>query len=396
MSISLPDFSMLNPLGWHPFFEAYARESSTSSIEDSTDSAVIQTRTPARVSAVFQGLYRVVSVHPETHTIQESLTELTGHFRHHAESALDFPTVGDWVLLEAGGRICQLLPRRGLLRRTQAGTRGQSQLIAANLDTLLILTSLNEDFNPRRLERYLTLAWESQAKPVIVINKVDLSQQEHLNPPQAVETKASETLEHARAALADIAMGTPILAISARYGEGLAQLNPWLKAGETLALVGSSGVGKSTLLNALMPEAVMDTGEIRHDDSKGKHTTTHRELFMLPQGALLIDTPGMRELRLADSESDLERTFQDIEALAKNCRFRNCQHTDDVGCAVQEAIARQELSEKRLASYQKQARELDYLQTRESESETFRAKRRWKQMSQKIRKQKKESYTERY
>ena len=364
-------FLDLPAMGWHPFFEAYYAELAAE--------LSVKPLVPARIVAGFQDLYRVAFVGGE------AMAELSGRFRYQLTQATDWPAVGDWVLLhwpetaqpdQDRGVIHGVLPRRSAFSRVQAGTQGKGQVVAANVDTLWVVTSLNHDLNLRRIERYLTLAWESRAEPVIVLNKAD---------------SAGEDLAAALAALQGVALGCEVLAVSALHQRGLSQLEPWLKPGHTLAMVGSSGVGKSTLLNALMGTEAMATGSIRVDDSKGKHTTTHRELFRLPQGAWLMDTPGMRELRLTASEHGLAMSFEDIDALAQQCRFRNCHHGEDVGCAVQAAIDAGELAPERLASFVKQHKENDWQLRRESPELRARSKQRFKHITKAMRKQAKGS-----
>ncbi|MGV3526394.1 MAG: ribosome small subunit-dependent GTPase A [Candidatus Sericytochromatia bacterium] len=354
---SFPSFSAaLNPWGWNPFFAtAYASLSAESAFPD---------RYPARIVAEHQGLYRWVG------GPGEGLAELSGSLRYHSLRREDLPAVGDWVRLHwqpqmQHARIEALLPRRSAFVRKQAGTRAAHQVVAANLDTVLLVTALNQDLNLRRLERYLTLAWDSGARPVIVLSKADLSEQ-----PEAL-------LQGVQA----VALGADICVLSALTGEGLGQLQPWLGAGQTLALLGSSGVGKSTLVNALLGEARQDTGSVRRDDDKGRHTTTHRELFRLPSGALVIDTPGMRELQLVGSGEGLETSFADLEALVTSCRYRNCQHAQEPGCAVQAALASGELERGRWHNYSKLLREEAYQSRREDPLEQAAQRRLWKKRS---------------
>lgn len=287
-----------------------------------------------RIISQEKGLYRLIREDGE------QMAGISGRLRYNAESPADFPAVGDFVLTEpeSSGRavIHALLPRKSVFIRRAAGPEGREQVVAANIDTIFICMSLNNDFNLRRLERYLTAAWDSGAVPVIVLTKADLC----ADP----ERFAAE----ARAA----AIGTDVVLTSALEPEGYKKLLPYIQPGKTAALTGSSGVGKSTLINQLLGEDRQDTRGLRNDD-KGRHTTTRRELFLLEQGGLLIDTPGMRELGLWDAEEGLERSFSDIEDLAARCRFRGCSHTQEPGCAVREAIARGELSLERLQSYRK-------------------------------------------
>jgi ribosome biogenesis GTPase / thiamine phosphate phosphatase len=254
----------------------------------------------------------------------------------------DNPTVGDWIALDrATLRLAALYPRTSLFKRRNAGNTSRSQSILANVDAVLIVTSANLDFNVARLERYLALAFEAGVAPVIVITKADLADD--------AETFA----ETARAMRPDLA----VLTVNAR-GAGVAeQLAPWLVKGRTIALMGSSGVGKSTLVNALMGASVQDTGGIREDDSKGRHTTSGRSLHRLASGAWLIDTPGMRELQVVDVADGIDTVFDDISTLIAQCRFSDCSHVSEPGCAVRAAIECGDLEPERLARFQKLARE---------------------------------------
>lgn len=255
---------------------------------------------------------------------------------------VDRPTVGDWVVLdESRSKIERVLERKSVFRRVAAGEKTQAQLIAANVDILFVVTSCNEEFNESRLERYLALAVEAGVYPVVVLTKIDLCAE-----PGAYESRA-------RQVKADI----PVVSINTLDASTFADLTAWIEPGSTIALVGSSGVGKSTILNTLMGQSVAATGDIREDDKKGRHTTSHRALFQLPGGGLLIDVPGMRELRVADIEDALGSVFDEIESLAERCRFSDCRHQAEPECAVREAIASGELDERRLRNYQKLLRE---------------------------------------
>lgn len=246
--------------------------------------------------------------------------------------------VGDWVLLE-GDRIVALLPRRGCIKRAAAGEHYQQQVIAANVDVALVVCGLDADFNPRRIERYLLLVREGGAQPVVVLTKADR--------PQADPAAA-------RAALAGLAaQGVPVLAVNAKDRESVSALDAWLGPGVTAVLVGSSGAGKSTLTNTLLGRARMRTAAVRERDARGRHTTTHRALVQLPSGACLIDTPGMRELKPTGEEDLAEGGFADIEALALKCRFRDCRHAQEPGCAVREALESGALDPGRHANYLK-------------------------------------------
>ncbi|MBL1217560.1 MAG: ribosome small subunit-dependent GTPase A [Planctomycetes bacterium] len=280
---------------------------------------------------------------------------LSGRLRHRAQSASDLPAVGDWVAIDAdlqnsSGVIQSVLPRRGCFTRQVAGTRSDEQVVAANIDTVFLVSGLDHDLNARRIERTLLLACEGGASPVILLNKSDL-QPEHLD----------EVIKK----VATVAIGTPIHAISAIEATGLEALDAYLKPGETIAFIGSSGVGKSTIINRLAGYERQHTAAVREHDSHGRHTTTQRELIPLAGGAVLIDTPGMREFQLSGGEDGVDAVFDDIDALARECRFNDCQHESEPGCAVLAAVENGSLPEERLTSYHKLQWELNRLTKRE-------------------------------
>lgn len=258
-----------------------------------------------------------------------------------------YPTTGDYVAIDWQGKdhsiILRTLPRSSALSRMDSA-EGKEQMIAANFDYIFILQSLNHDFNPRRLERYLTLGWQSGGVPIVLLTKTD----------QVKEY--SEQLAEAQ----EIALGTEVYPISAVTSEGLAALESYLEPDKTVVLVGSSGVGKSTLLNRLLGKEIMETQAVREDDSRGRHTTTHRELFILENGSKIIDTPGMREVGMWDVSKGLEQTFADVEAYFGNCRFKDCLHQSEPGCAVKEALANGELARERWESYLKLLEEAQF------------------------------------
>lgn len=303
---------------------------------------------------------------------------LTGKFRHQAQASEDFPAVGDWVVVRAQTEADQVLieavlPRQSQFSRQASGSRTEAQVIAANIDTLFLVSGLDQDFNLRRIERYLVMAWNSGASPVIVLNKADLCEE------LAAKCRAVE----------EVAIAVPIVSLSALTQDNLDVLMPYLQPGKTVALLGSSGVGKSTLTNKLMGYDVQATQSVRADDSRGRHTTTHREMLRLPSGALLIDTPGMRELQIWGAEDGAGETFADIATLASQCQFRDCSHQSEPGCAIQAALETGTLSEKRFNSYQKLEREAAYQHRRQNQQAKSNAKARWKQITKDVRKRRK-------
>lgn len=257
----------------------------------------------------------------------------------------DRPTVGDWVLFNPeSGAIERLLERKSLLKRMSVSKPGDVQLIAANVDVMFLVSSCNEEFNLARMERYLALAMDAGVQPVVVLTKADLAEDPDSYREQARSLSRTLIIE----------------VVNALSEEDLAPLRAWCVRGQTITLLGSSGVGKSTLINSLSGAEVQATGSIREDDGKGRHTTTHRSLHLLEGGGLLLDSPGMRELGITDAESGIQSAFEDVEALAEQCRFNDCAHESEPGCAVQAAIASGELDERRLESYRKLRREEMY------------------------------------
>ena len=294
---------------------------------------------PARVAVEHRSEYVVYSPDGELRA------ELAGKLRHSG----DHPAVGDWVAVasraeEGRARIEAVLPRRTAFTRKVAWNETKPQVVAANVDVVFLLMGLDGDFNVRRLERYLTLSQESGARPVVLLTKADLCED--------VDARAWE--------VEAVAFGVPVHAVSAPQGDGVETVRGYVPAGRTAALLGSSGVGKSTLVNALVGEDVLATREIR-EDGRGRHTTTHRQLVPLPDGGLVLDTPGMRELQLWDADSGLESAFQDVEQLAAQCRFADCAHRREPGCAVRAALANGTLDLERFESWRKLQRELERL-----------------------------------
>lgn len=306
---------------------------------------------PARVTAVHKNRYELVCAKGFCYGQLKS----SAYFY---EDEL-FPTVGDFVLIhyqdQGDSAIEKTLVRKTYFSRLDPSSSGHmDQAVAANFDYAFILQSLNQDFNPRRLERYLTLAWQSGATPVVLLTKADL-----VPAPSAYILKAQ--------ALAGI---VEILPLSVKTGEGTAELLAYLSPGKTVVLLGSSGVGKSSLINFLMEKEVMAVKDIREDDSKGRHTTTHRQLFMLPSKAMMIDTPGMRELGMWDISQGVDQSFQDIKELAQNCRFADCSHDLEPGCAVRDAIEEGLLSKERWKHYLHLEKEAKYTQNKQQYLET--------------------------
>lgn len=308
----------------------------------------------ARVTEQHRELYRVIN---ECGEIDASVS---GKLAFNADDQTSFPAVGDWVMIDrvegSTGKaiIHHILRRKSVLARQAAGTENTGQVIAANIDTIFICMSLNADFNIRRIERYLTIAWDSMATPVIVLTKSDLCD----DLPLKLE------------AIASVSMGAVVITCSSQNGDGFDEINAYIGQGKTIAFVGSSGVGKSTLINRLMGQNVLATKAIREDDAKGRHTTTHRQLLLLPNGGIVIDTPGMRELQIYMG-GNLSKTFEDIEEIAARCKFGDCSHSAEPGCSIRKAIEDGTLSEKRFESYQKLQREVSYagLNARQLENE---------------------------
>ncbi|MEX2662227.1 MAG: ribosome small subunit-dependent GTPase A [Vicinamibacterales bacterium] len=313
----------LSRYGWNETFAAAFAEQAA------------EGRIPGRVVLEHTHIYRVGTADGEL------LARVSGRLRHRATARPDFPAVGDWVVVEpvadSDARIHAVLPRRSRFSRRAAGDTTEEQIVAANIDVVFLVGGLDGDFNPRRIERYLVVAWESGATPVIVLNKADL-----------VPDPARHVAE-----VEGVAPGVRVHAVSARQPETIEVLRQYVTAGRTAALLGSSGVGKSTIVNRLVGYDLLRTQDVRITDSRGRHTSTARQMVLLEGGGILIDTPGMRELQLWDSGDARGDAFADIEALAASCRFRDCRHRQEPGCAVRAAAATGELPASRLASYQK-------------------------------------------
>jgi ribosome biogenesis GTPase len=315
-------------------------------------------RLPARVTLEHQHIYGV-------HTGEaDVLATVSGGMRYKAAGRQAFPAVGDWVAIKApevGHRavIHAILPRKSKFSRKVAGDVTVEQVVAANIDTVFVVMGLDGDYSVRRIERYLITAWDGGAAPVIVLNKADVC----------------TDVAGAVADVVAVAPGVPVHAISTRHDAELTCLDPYLAVGRTVALLGSSGVGKSTIVNRLVGHDVQRTREVREDDQRGRHTTTSRQLIILPTGALLIDTPGMRELQLWDGALGLTAAFEDVEVLGAGCRFGNCLHHTEPGCAVKRAVEDGTLDAGRLASYRLLHRERAWMASRVDEKASQDRKR---------------------
>lgn len=288
---------------------------------------------------------------------------LLGRLLHDSTDTSALPTVGDWTLVQAFDEqaiIHEVLPRFSAFYRKEAGVRTRQQVLAANIDVVFIVTALDNDFNVRRLERYLVQAAGSGARPVIVLNKTDL------------DPDLDQYISEVRRTAGEI----EVIAVSAARDERLDPIRDYLTEGVTVVFLGSSGVGKSTIVNRLIGHSVLETGTIREDDSRGRHTTTRREMLLVPGGGLVIDTPGLRELQLWGNEEDLGAVFSDIERLALECRFNDCAHESEPGCAVLAAIERGDLDTDRFESYNKLRRELEWLDSKQDEAAMLKAKKR--------------------
>ena len=325
MTLPVTD-SLLHRLGWDDGWEAAFAEHRAAGL------------VPARVAVQHRGAYDLMHEHGEQRASAAN--------RLVREEGL--PAVGDWVGLDPTSNLIEaLLPRRTSISRKEVWQATREQILAANVDVAFLVQALPLDFNLRRLERYLAMAWESGAQPVVLLTKTDLVED--------VQPYLDE--------LEGVTLGScPVQAVSAKTGEGIDDLRTWLEPNKTAVLLGSSGVGKSTIVNTLVGEELLPTQEVREDDQMGRHTTTRRELILIPTGGVVLDTPGIRELQLWDA--DLEQTFGDIEEIARRCRFADCNHDREPGCAIREALEDGTLSPERWQSYVKLQRELEAVEAR--------------------------------
>lgn len=320
-----------------------------------------------RICAEYKESYRIFSEYGELSAI------ISGKFRNSCTKREDFPAVGDWVLFnhiqnEGKAIIQEILQRKSKFSRKVAGNETQEQIIASNVDFAFIVCALNYDFNPRRIERYLSMVWQSSATPVIILSKADLCPN--------VEEKIVE--------VENIAFAVEIHAVNNISKEGIDVLNKYFNNNQTVVLLGSSGVGKSTLINNLANANIMKVNELRNNVDKGRHTTSHKQMIILPNGGMIIDTPGLRELQLWDAQEGISNTFNDIEEIAQYCKFNNCTHNNEPGCAVQKAIKDDLLEAKRLENYLKVRKEQEYLTSRQSQSAAKIEKDKWKVIHKEI------------
>jgi ribosome biogenesis GTPase len=322
----------LQELGWSHFFQSQL------------DLDSIESQLPFRVVSVQRSIVECLGLDSSNHPKQLQLKANSWR----EESPEQRPAVGDWIMLDLDYQPLRILERKSLIKRRGAGRESSVQLIASNIDTVFIVTSCNDEFSINRIERYLTIASESNIHSVVVLTKIDLCSD------PAIYTDA----------ISDALPDLPVESVNAVDDSSLHVLRKWVEHGQTIALLGSSGVGKSTIINGLKGDRDQQTGAIREHDSKGRHTTTSRSLHRLPGSGLLLDNPGMRELQIVDSEEGIKATFSDIDQLAEKCRFKDCQHTTEPGCAVIAAIDAGRLDQRRLDNYRKLVSE----QARNSES----------------------------
>jgi ribosome biogenesis GTPase len=353
-------------LGWNDFFaKEFGRYEG-------------QELAPARVAQEHKGLYIVFGADGEFKA------EITGKMRFNATSRADFPAVGDWVAVAAFNEekkaiIHALLARQSAFSRRavlsggmpETGGKTDEQVLAANIETVFLVSGLDADFNLRRIERYLSAAWDSGAMPVIILNKADLCDD--------IDIKVQQ--------IENIAIGVSIHVMSAMKNEGLESIKQYLGRGRTVAFMGSSGVGKSTIINKLLGEDRLLTQAVREDDSRGRHTTTYRQMILLPDGGIVIDTPGMRSFKVWDGDEGISLIFNDIEELALQCKFGDCSHQSEPECAIKAALGDGTLDPKRYESYLKLQKEKEFLNKRKNQKEIRKSEREWDKKIRNILKQ---------
>jgi len=355
----------LSKYGWNEYFEAYFAEYASGGYS------------PARVSVEHRNYYGLYSLSGEL------MADKSGKLFFNSERAEDLPAVGDWVVIkhvakEKKAIIHAVLPRKSRFSRKKAGVVTEEQIVASNIDTVFIMSSINQDFNLRRIERYLTLAWDNNIKPVIILSKADLSDNMY---EKLVEVANNFT-------------GTNAHVISAVKGAGINDLFTYFEGNSTIAVIGSSGVGKSTLINVLLNRKKMKVSDIGLYKDKGKHITTRRELVLVPGGGLIIDTPGMREIQLWEGEEGLGELFDDIEKLTLECKFSDCKHESEPGCAVIAAIKRGEITAERFKSYRKLLNEVRYFTSKQNIKARLDEKKKWKKITSDAKKISKHKYGE--
>lgn len=336
----------LKKIGWDNYFEEKFEEYKSKGYS------------VGRISSEHKNLYKILTEKGEISG------EISGKLRFSAQESGNYPAVGDWVVIimvagEDKAIIHDILPRKSKFSRKEAGLNTREQIAASNVDTVFLVNALNDDFNLRRIERYLIVAWESGAVPVIILSKADLC----------------DDIDEKISAVERIAVGVSIHIISSFTKEGFDTLQKYFCSNKTVVLLGSSGVGKSTLINELIGEELMDTKEISSFNSKGRHTTTYRQLIALPEGGVVIDTPGMRELQLWDGNEGISGTFEDIENIAKKCYFSDCKHRKEPNCAVKKAINDGVLSAERYENYTKLLKEIKFIESKQKNFERIAEKK---------------------
>jgi ribosome biogenesis GTPase len=352
-------------LGWNEFFVASFQEFASKGLA------------PARVIEQMRGLYRIRT------QSGEFLAEISGRIRGLARNHGELPAVGDWVVITSNAevervRIEGILPRRTQLSRKAAGRTLREQVIAANLDTVFVVTSANQEFNTRRMARYISAVWDSGARPMVLLNKIDLCDRD----PRVT---TGPTCEVIMAEIESAVPGVDVLAVSALGGNGMEILLDHIPAGSTAALVGSSGVGKSTIIGVLA-KTQLRTRTVRDHDDRGRHTTTSRQMIFLRNGGMVIDTPGMREFQPWHAEEGTDHAFRDIAEFAEGCRFRDCRHGGEPGCAVEQAVEAGLLSRERLHNHHKIQAELRFQERKVSSQAAWEQKRMWKRIHKAMRK----------